>query len=74
MRQGKVTHGFSLMGSRFNIPPPLSLGNHALFNMVAVNIAGWGHLIKMHSYMMPQLDMYAACPDIPSVAVPITET
>ena len=54
--------------------PPLSLGNHALFNMVAVNIDGWGYLIKMHSYMMPQLDMYAACPDIPSLAVPITET
>ena len=54
--------------------PHLSLGNHALFNMVAVNIAGWGYLIKMHSYMMPQLDMYATCFDIPSVAVRITET
>ena len=42
--------------------------------MVAVNIDGWGYLIKMHSYMMPQLDMYATCFDIPSVAVRITET
>ena len=58
MKQGKVTHGFSLMGSRFNIPPlPLSLGNHALFNMVAVNIVGWGYLIKMHIYMMPQFNV-----------------
>ena len=33
--------------------PLLILRNHALFNMVAVNIAGWGYLIKMHGYMMP---------------------
>ena len=54
--------------------PPLTLGNHALFNMVAVNIAGWGYLINMHSYMMPQFNMYAAYPNIPSVTVLITET
>ena len=27
-----------------------------LLNMVAVNIAGWVHLIKMHIYMMPQFN------------------
>ena len=53
---------------------PLSLGKHVLLNMVTVNIAGWGYLIKMHSYMMPQLNMYVTYPDIPSVTVPITET
>ena len=37
--------------------PPLTLGNHALFNMVVVNIVGWVHLIKMHIYMMPQFNM-----------------
>ena len=28
-----------------------------LLNLVAVKIAGWGYLIKMHSYMMPQLNI-----------------
>ena len=68
-----MTRGFSPWGPGLEIPP-LTLGNHALFNMVVVNIAGWGYLIKMHSYMMPQLNMYAAYPDIPSVTVPIIET
>ena len=36
--------------------PPSTLGNHALFNMVAVNIAGWVYLIKIHIYMMPQFN------------------
>ena len=36
--------------------PLLILRNHALFNIVAVNIAGWVHLIKMHIYMMPQFN------------------
>ena len=62
MRQGKVSKKsgdtwLSPMGSRFNNFSPLTLGNHSLFNMVAVNIAGWGYLIKMHSYMMPQLNI-----------------
>ena len=45
-----------------------------LLNMVAVNIAGWVPLIKMHIYMMTQFNTYGAYPDIPSVTVPITET
>ena len=28
-----------------------------LLNLVAVNIVGWGYLIKMHSYMSPQLNI-----------------
>ena len=50
-----MTHGFSPWGIGLAIPP-LTLGNHALFNMVAVNIVGWVHLIKMHIYMMPQFN------------------
>ena len=38
--------------------------------MVAMNIAGWVHLIKMHIYMMPQFNMYVACPNIPLVTIP----
>ena len=45
------------MGTRFSNHPPLTLGNHALFNMVGVNIVVWGYLIKMHSYMMPELNI-----------------
>ena len=70
MRQGKVTHGFYPMAQGLTFPL-LILRNHALFNMVAVNIAGWGYLIKMHIYVMPQFNMYAASPDIPSVTIPI---
>ena len=44
-------------GSRFNIPPPYPQEYHSLFNMVAVNIAGWVHLIKMHIYMMAKLNI-----------------
>ena len=48
---------FPPMGSRFNIPPPYPYENHAIFNMVAVNIAGWVYLIKMHIYMMTKLNI-----------------
>ena len=59
-----VTHGFS---------PYLTLGNHALFNLVAVNIAGWVHLIKMHIYMMTNL-ICAVYHDIPLAMIPFAET
>ena len=36
--------------------PSLFLGIMPLLNLVAVNIAGWVPLIKMHIYMMPQFN------------------
>ena len=81
MRQGKVGKTYRVMtciffphGFKVEHSPSLSLENPALFNMVAVNIVGWGYLINLHSYMMPQFNMYGAYPDIPSVTVLITET
>ena len=41
-----------------------------LLNLVAANIVGWFVELKMHSYMVPQLNMYATCLDIPSVTIP----
>ena len=38
-----------------------------LLNLVAANIAGWVHLIKYAYLHDDKLNMYAACPDIPSV-------
>ena len=43
---GWLKHGFFSIGSSFNNFPPYPWDNHALFNMVAVSIAGWVHLIK----------------------------
>ena len=45
------------MAQDSSLPPSLSLGIMPLLNLVAVNIASWGYLIKMHSYMMPQLNI-----------------
>ena len=60
MRQGKVSEE---SGDTWLFPPwlkvlhfaSLSLRIMPLLNLVAVNIAGWGYLIEMHSYMMPKL-------------------
>ena len=60
---------FFPIGSKFNNSPPLSLENHALFIMVVVSIAGWVHLIKDAYLHDDKLDMYAACPYIPSVTI-----
>ena len=67
----EVTHGLPPHSSGFNFPPSLPLGNMPLLNLVAANIASWFVELKMHSYMVPQLNMYAACPDIPSVTISI---
>ena len=79
MRQGKVsktnrvvTHGFFPMAQGLTFPL-LILRNHALFNMVAMNIAGWVHLIKMHIYMMTNL-ICAVYPNRPSAMIPFAET
>ena len=45
------------IGSWFNNPPPLSLGKSCPVQYSCIHIAGWGYLIKMHSYMMPQLNI-----------------
>ena len=41
--------------------------------MVAVNIAGWVYLIKMHIYMMTN-SIYVAYHDRPSAMIPFVET
>ena len=72
IRQGKmiqskrvVTHGL-----RFTIPPLYPYENHASSQFSCSEHSQLGYLIKMHSsYMMPQLNMYAAYPDRPSVIV-----
>ena len=40
-----------------------------LLNLVAANVAGRVIQLKMHIYMMTKLNMYAGCPDIPSVTI-----
>ena len=44
------------MDSRFNDPPPLILRKSCPIQYSCIDIAGWGYLIKMHSYMMPQFN------------------
>ena len=63
MRQGKVSEKggdtwlFPQLAQGLTFPLLILRKNHALFNMVAVNIVGWVYLIKMHIYMMTKLNI-----------------
>ena len=59
MRQGKESEE---SGDPWLFPPWLKVQHPPLLilseiiplvNLVAVNIVGWGYLIRMHSYMIP---------------------
>ena len=55
-------------GSRFdNFPTLILVKSMPLLNLVAASIAGQVHLIKYAYLHDDKLNMYAACPDIPSV-------
>ena len=69
VRQGGDTWVFP-HGSRFDISPTLILVKiMPLLNLVAAIVAGRVHLIKDAYLHDDKLDMYAACPDTPSVTI-----
>ena len=59
--------GFSLMAQGLTSPTLILVKIMSLLNLVAANVAGWVHLIKYAYLHDDKLNMYAACPDIPSV-------
>ena len=65
-----MTHGFFPHWLRFdNFPTLILVKIMPLLNLVAASVVGQIHLIKDAYLHDDKLDMYAACPDIPSVTI-----